>query len=105
MWNAATASRYLGYDRPFDLTKRAFNDEIPCYFDSEKGTIRFVKEEIDHWVDIVNRYHVDITHPVLHPERLTPQELKIGKAIRPKKKGKQKNETDQATTDTQDEIT
>jgi len=26
MWNAATASRYLGYERPFDLTKRAFNN-------------------------------------------------------------------------------
>ncbi len=47
MWNAATSARYLGYDRPFDLTKRAFNDEVPCYFDSERGTIRFVKAELD----------------------------------------------------------
>ncbi len=86
MWNAATASRYLGYDRPFDLTKRAFNDEIPCYFDSEKGTIRFVKSELDHWVELQNRYKVDgITYRV-HEDRLSKDELKIGAPIRKKKK-------------------
>ncbi len=103
MWNAATASRYLGYDRPFDLTKRAFNEELPCYFDPEKGTIRFVKEEIDHWVDIVNRYHVDIIHPVLHPERLTAQELKIGKAAKPKKTSKKKTDTSEENIENPDE--
>ncbi len=50
MWNAATAARYLGFERPFDLTRKAFNEEIPSYFDSERGTIRFVKAELDHWV-------------------------------------------------------
>jgi len=92
MWNAATASRYLGYDRPFDLTKRAFNEEIPCYFDAEKGTIRFVKEEIDRWVEIMNQYHVDSAHYTVHEDRLTVQELKIGKAAKPKKKSKVKTE-------------
>jgi len=89
MWNAATASRYLGYDRPFDLTKRAFNDEIPCYFDSEKGTIRFVKSELDHWVELQNRYKVDgITYRV-YEDRLSKDELKIGAPIRKKKKTKE----------------
>jgi tetratricopeptide (TPR) repeat protein len=94
MWNAATASRYLGYDRPFDLTKRAFNEEIPCYFDSEKGTIRFVKEEIDRWVEIVNRYHIDNIQHVLHEERLTAQELKTGKQCKPVKKRKKKEKSE-----------
>jgi tetratricopeptide (TPR) repeat protein len=89
MWNAATASRYLGYDRPFDLTKRAFNDEIPCYFDSEKGTIRFVKSELDHWVELQNRYKVDGVTYRVHEDRLSKDELKIGNSIRKKKKTKE----------------
>jgi tetratricopeptide (TPR) repeat protein len=86
MWNAATASRYLGYDRPFDLTKRAFNDELPCYFDSEKGTIRFVKAELDQWVEIQNRYKVDGNTYRVYEDRLSTDELKIGKPTRRKKK-------------------
>jgi len=89
MWNAATASRYLGYDRPFDLTKRAFNDEIPCYFDSEKGTIRFVKSELDHWVELQNRYKVDGATYRVYEDRLSKDELKIGSPIRKKKKSKE----------------
>jgi tetratricopeptide (TPR) repeat protein len=78
MWNAATASRYLGYDRPFDLTKRAFNDEIPCYFDSEKGTIRFVRAELDNWVEIKNQFRVDGQEYEVYPDRLSEKELGIG---------------------------
>jgi tetratricopeptide (TPR) repeat protein len=93
MWNAATSSRYLGYDRPFDLTKRAFNDELPCYFDSEKGTIRFVKAELDNWVELQNRYRIYGETYQLHPERITKEELKIGelpiKRKRTTKKAKQ----------------
>jgi hypothetical protein len=86
MWNAATASRYLGYDRPFDLTKRAFNDELPCYFDSERGTIRFVKAELDKWVEIQNQYKVDGAVYKIYEDRLSEEELEIGKNTRKKKK-------------------
>ena len=90
MWNAATASRYLGYDRPFDLTKRAFNDEIPCYFDSEKGTIRFVKAELDHWVEIQNRFRVDGQGYKVYPDRLNEKELEVGQIKRTRTKTKRK---------------
>ena len=86
MWNAATASRYLGYDRPFDLTKRAFNDELPCYFNSEKGIIRFVKTELDHWVEIQNRSKVDGSTYRVYEDRLSKDEIKSGKPNRKKKK-------------------
>jgi len=89
MWNAATASRYLGYDRPFDLTKRAFNDEIPCYFDSERGTIRFVKLELDHWVELQNRYKIDGAKYRVYEDRLSKDEIIIGTPIRKKKKSKE----------------
>jgi tetratricopeptide (TPR) repeat protein len=93
MWNAATASRYLGYDRPFDLTKRAFNDEIPCYFDSERGTIRFVKAELDHWVEIQNRYKIDGSQYKVFEDRLSKEELKIGNLNPPKLKKPKKVES------------
>jgi hypothetical protein len=86
MWNAATASRYLGYDRPFDLTKKAFNDELPCYFDSERGTIRFVKEELDQWVEIQNRYAIDGFNYKVYEDRLSDDELEIGKSKQKSKK-------------------
>ena len=88
MWNAATASRYLGYDRPFDLTKRAFNDEIPCYFDSEKGTIRFVRAELDNWVEIKNRFRVDGQEYEVYPDRLSEKELETGNTKKNRSKSK-----------------
>lgn len=78
MWNAATAARYLGFERPYDLTRRAFNDEIPSYFDSEKGTIRFVKAELDAWVDLTNEFHMDIETYETFEDKLTDEEKQVG---------------------------
>ena len=94
MWNAATSARYLGFDRPFDLTKRAFNDEIPSYFDSEKGTIRFAREELDNLVEIVNRYNVDGVQQEVYEDRLNEKELEIGKPKKKRKSSKQKSPTE-----------
>jgi tetratricopeptide (TPR) repeat protein len=79
MWNAATAARYLGFERPYDLTRRAFNDELPSYFDSEKGTIRFVKAELDAWVELSNQYQLDIENYEIFEDKLTDEEKKVGK--------------------------
>ncbi len=86
MWNAATAARYLGLERPFDLTKRAFNDEIPSYFDSEKGTIRFVKAELDAWVELNNRYKLSDETFEVHEDRLTDAEKRKMQKKRKRKK-------------------
>jgi tetratricopeptide (TPR) repeat protein len=75
VWNAATAARYLGFERPFDLTKKAFNHEIPSYFDADKGTIRFIKEEIDCWINLHNRYHLDNSVYSVHEDKLTAEEI------------------------------
>lgn len=74
-WNSSVAARYLGFDRPFDVTKRALNKEIPCHFNGELGTVRFVREEIDCWIELHERYHLDICNYTSHPERLLPQEI------------------------------
>jgi tetratricopeptide (TPR) repeat protein len=75
-WNAATAARYLNIDKPYELTKKAFNNEVPCYFNSESGIIRFVKDELDEWVELMNRYELDDNKYSIHPERLDASELK-----------------------------
>ncbi|MEJ2055679.1 MAG: tetratricopeptide repeat protein, partial [Calditrichaceae bacterium] len=79
MWNAATTARYLGFERPYDLTRRAFNDQVPSYFDSEKGTIRFVKSELDAWVDHINRYDLDVEKYETYEDKLTKEEKKVGR--------------------------
>lgn len=87
-WNAAAAARYLGFDRPFDLTRKAFNGEMPSYFDAEKGTIRFIKAELDAWVEIMNRYKIDEVDYHTYPDRLTEKEVKQGRP--PRKKANRK---------------
>ena len=83
MWNAATAARYLGFERPYDLTRRAFNDEIPSYFDSEKGTIRFVKAELDAWVELTNEFQLDIETYETFEDKLSEEEKKVGQLKKP----------------------
>jgi tetratricopeptide (TPR) repeat protein len=90
MWNAAAAARYLGYERPFDLTKRAFNDELPCYFDSERGTIRFVKTELDNWIAINNRFKIDGVEYEVYQDRLSQEELRIGNIRRKRSSSKRR---------------
>lgn len=80
VWNAATAARYLGYERPFDLTKKAFNHEIPSYFNAEKGTIRFIKEELDCWIDLHNRYNIDGSVYKIYEDRLSAEEKSMLKS-------------------------
>lgn len=96
MWNAATAARYLGFDRPFDLTRRAFNDEIPSYFDSERGTIRFIRAELDNWVKIMNRYNINGGNFKTFEDKLLPAEIEKGKRRRgrPKKNSSSKSGVD-----------
>ena len=79
MWNAATAARYLGFKRPYDLTRKAFNSEIPCYFDAEKGTIRFVKEELDCWINLHNHFNLDGQNYQTFEDKLLPEEKKLSK--------------------------
>lgn len=94
-WNAAIAARYMGFERPFDLTKKAFSDEIPSYFDADKGTIRFIKPELDAYIEIANRYKLGEFDYHTYPEKLTKEEL--AKALPPKKKRGRKKKTEAVT--------
>lgn len=76
-WNASTAARYMGFDRPFDLTRKAFSHEIPCYFDHDKGTVRFVKEELDCWITLRNRFNLDGLTYEVYEDKLLPEERPV----------------------------
>ena len=93
MWNAAIAARYLGFERPFDLTRKAFNEEVPSYFDSDKGTIRFVREELDHWVELMNRYNVDGSEYQIYEDRLSKAEIDKANLRPAKKQGRSKTKS------------
>jgi tetratricopeptide (TPR) repeat protein len=90
-WNAATAAKYLDFEKPYDLTKKAFNDEVPCYFNSHSGIIRFVKEELDEWVELSNRYNLEDRKYSVHPEYLDDSEK--GRKTK-RKKGNSNEKTD-----------
>ena len=93
MWNAGAASRYLGFEKPFDLTRKAFNEELPSYFNSEKGTIRFARAELDAWVELMNRYKMDVVDYKTYEDRLSPAELAKTK-LKKKRAAKKKKEND-----------
>ncbi len=91
MWNAGAASRYLGFEKPFDLTKKAFNEELPSYFNSEKGTIRFARAELDAWVGLMNRYKMDVVDYQTYEDRLSAAEIAKTK-VKKKRVVKEKKE-------------
>ena len=45
-----------------------------------------MKAELDQWVEIQNRYHIDGLSYKVYEDRLSEDELKIGNSKAPKKK-------------------
>ncbi len=70
------ASQYLGYERVFELTQRAFRNEIPSHFNPSRARISFFKEELDNWAMVMNRYHCFPEEIKLYPDRLPGEALK-----------------------------
>ncbi len=64
------AARYLGFEKVFELTQKAFRNEVPSHFNPNLARIRFYKEELDNWAMIMNRYHCYPEDIVLHPDQV-----------------------------------
>jgi len=62
------ATKYLGLDKVFELTQKAFRNDIPSHFNPTKARMNFFKEELDNWAYIYNRYKLGEKEVVLHPE-------------------------------------
>lgn len=70
------AARYLGYDRVFELTQKAFRNEVPSHFNPTKARMSFYKEELDNWAMIMNRYECFPEEIKLYPENIKLEEAK-----------------------------
>ena len=52
------AAKYLGYDKAFDITQKAFKNQVPSHFNPSKARMHFFKEELENWAEIMNRYNL-----------------------------------------------
>ncbi len=64
------AANYLGFGKVFELTQRAFRNDVPSHFNPSKARMSFYKEELDKWAEIMNRYKCKPEEVLLHPENL-----------------------------------
>lgn len=64
------AAKFLGFKQIFDLTQRAFKNEIPSHFNPTKARLSFYKEELEKWAMAMNRYGCLPGKIELYPDRL-----------------------------------
>lgn len=64
------AAKFLGFKQIFDLTQRAFKNEIPSHFNPTKARLSFYKEELEKWAMAMNRYSCLPAKIELYPDRL-----------------------------------
>lgn len=64
------AAKFLGFKQIFDLTQRAFKNEIPSHFNPTKARLSFYKEELEKWAMAMNRYECFPNKIELYPDRL-----------------------------------
>ncbi len=68
------AAKFLGFSRIFDLTQKAFKNEVPSHFNPSKARLSFYKEELENWANIMNRFQC-LPEPVqLFPEKISQAE-------------------------------
>lgn len=66
----AQAAKFLGYKNVFELTQRAFKNEIPSHFNPAKARLSFYKEELENWAGVMNRFNCVEEKIQLYPENL-----------------------------------
>lgn len=69
------ASRFLGYNKVFELTQKAFKNDLPSHFNPAKARLSFFKEELENWANTMNRYHCLEEEVKLFPDVLEEEEF------------------------------
>jgi len=64
------AAKFLGYKQIFELTQRAFKNEIPSHFNPSKARLSFYKEELENWAMVMNRYNCLPEKIELFPDKI-----------------------------------
>jgi len=70
------AARYLGFSQVFELTQRAFKNEIPSHFNPSRAKMSFFKEELDNWAMVMNHFNVTENKIELYPDKIDLASLK-----------------------------
>ncbi len=68
-------AKFLGFSQIFELTQRAFKNEIPSHFNPSKAKLSFYKEEIENWAMVMNRYHCLPEEIKLYPDKINVEML------------------------------
>jgi tetratricopeptide (TPR) repeat protein len=66
----AQAAKFLGFNKVFQLTERAFRNELPSHFNPAKARMSFYKEELENWAEVMNRFQCLGKEIKLHPESI-----------------------------------
>ncbi len=64
------AAKFMGYKQIFELTQRAFKNEIPSHFNPSKARLSFYKEELENWAMVMNRYNCLGKKVELYPNKI-----------------------------------
>jgi len=64
------AAKFLGYKQIFELTQRAFKNDIPSHFNPSKARLSFYKEELENWGMVMNRYNCLPEKIELFPDKI-----------------------------------
>jgi tetratricopeptide (TPR) repeat protein len=67
---ALQAAQYLGYEKAFEITQKAFKNAVPSHFNPSKARMTFYKEELENWTEIVNRYKILDQPILLQPDKI-----------------------------------
>lgn len=76
----AQAAKFLGFNQVFQLTERAFKNELPSHFNPAKARMSFYKEELENWAEVMNRFQCLGKEIKLHPESIIPDKKSAGAA-------------------------
>jgi tetratricopeptide (TPR) repeat protein len=77
MLSPIQAAKFLGYDRIFDLTQRAFKNELPSHFNPGRARLTFYKEELANWANTLNRYNCSGEEIKLYPDRINEADVEV----------------------------
>ena len=69
----AQAAKFLGLNKVFELTERAFKNELPSHFNPAKARMSFYKEELENWATVMNRFQCLEKEIKVYPERIVEE--------------------------------
>jgi len=89
----AQAAKFLGFNKVFQLTERAFRNELPSHFNPAKARMSFYKEELENWAEVMNRFQCLGKEIKLHPESIVNDKKSGKRACREDISSKKSNES------------